>query len=56
MGEAVVIRLAVNLLSLVPDDVGGAEEYAVRTLSAYARHGPATVSYTHLTLPTIYSV
>ena len=34
-------RLALNLLSLVPDDVGGAEEYAVRTLSAYARHGPA---------------
>ena len=40
-GEALVTRLAVNLLSLVPDDVGGAEEYAVRTLSAYARHGPA---------------
>ena len=36
-------RLAVNLLSLVPDDVGGAEEYAVRTLSAYARHGPANL-------------
>ena len=38
-----MIRLAVNLLSLVPDDVGGAEEYAVRTLSAYARHGPANL-------------
>jgi len=38
-----VTRLAVNLLSLVPDDVGGAEEYAVRTLSAYARHGPANL-------------
>ncbi len=36
-------RLAVNLLSLVPDDVGGTEEYAVRTLSAYARHGPANL-------------
>ena len=34
-------RLAVNLLSLVPGDVGGAEEYAVRTLTAYGRHGPA---------------
>ena len=43
MGETVVTRLAVNLLSLVPDDVGGAEEYAVRTLSAYARHGPANL-------------
>ena len=42
-GETVVTRLAVNLLSLVPDDVGGAEEYAVRTLSAYARHGPANL-------------
>ena len=34
-------RLAVNLLSLVPGDVGGAEEYAVRTLIAYGRHGPS---------------
>ena len=34
-------RLAVNLLSLVPGEVGGAEEYAVRTLTAYGRHGPA---------------
>ena len=34
-------RLAVNLLSLVPGDVGGAEEYAVRTLTAYGRHGPS---------------
>ena len=34
-------RLAVNLLSLVPGDVGGAEEYVVRTLAAYGRHGPA---------------
>ena len=33
--------LAVNLLSLVPGDVGGAEEYAVRTLTAYGRHGPS---------------
>jgi len=37
----VTCRLAVNLLSLVPGDVGGAEEYAVRTLAAYGRHGPA---------------
>ena len=34
-------RLAVNLLSMVPGDVGGAEEYAVRTLTAYGRHGPS---------------
>ena len=34
-------RIAVNLLSLVPGEVGGAEEYAVRTLAAYGRHGPA---------------
>ena len=34
-------RLAVNLLSLVPGDVGGAEEYAVRTLTAYGLHGPS---------------
>jgi len=36
-----VSGLAVNLLSLVPGDVGGAEEYAVRTLTAYGRHGPS---------------
>ena len=34
-------RIAVNLLFLVPGDVGGSEEYAVRTLLAFARHGPA---------------
>ena len=32
-------RIAVNLLHVVPGEVGGSEEYAVRTLSAYARHG-----------------
>ena len=32
-------RIAVNLLHIVPGEVGGSEEYAVRTLSAYARHG-----------------
>lgn len=32
-------RIAVNLLHVVPGDVGGSEEYAVRTLSAYARYG-----------------
>jgi len=37
----VTCRLAVNLLALVPGDVGGAEEYAVRTLTAYGRHGPS---------------
>ncbi len=33
-------RIAVNLLHLVPGGVGGTEEYVVRTLSAFARHGP----------------
>ena len=33
-------RIAVDLLWLAPDDVGGSEEYAVRTLLAFARHGP----------------
>jgi len=32
-------RIAVDLLWLVPGDVGGSEEYAVRTLLAHARHG-----------------
>ncbi|MEE2767930.1 MAG: glycosyltransferase family 1 protein [Actinomycetota bacterium] len=32
-------RIGVNLLHIVPGEVGGSEEYAVRTLSAYARHG-----------------
>jgi glycosyltransferase involved in cell wall biosynthesis len=33
-------RLAVHLLPLLPGGVGGTEEYVVRTLSAFARHGP----------------
>ncbi len=32
-------RIAVDLLWLVPGEVGGSEEYAVRTLLAHARHG-----------------
>ncbi len=32
--------IGVDLLWLVPGDVGGSEEYAVRTLLAYAAHGP----------------
>jgi len=32
-------RIAVDLLWLVPGDVGGSEEYAVRTLLAHALHG-----------------
>ena len=32
-------RIAVDLLWMVPGDVGGSEEYAVRTLMAHARHG-----------------
>ena len=34
-------RIAVNLLHLVPGGVGGSEEYVVRTLSAFRRHGPS---------------
>ena len=33
--------IGVDLLWLAPGDVGGSEEYAVRTLLAYAAHGPA---------------
>ncbi len=36
-------NVAVDLLSVVPGHVGGAEEYAVRVLSAYAEHGPSDV-------------
>ena len=36
-------RIAVNLLYLVPGDVGGTEEYAVRTLRAFHRHGPSDI-------------
>jgi len=36
-------RVGVDLLWLVPGDVGGSEEYAVRTLLAYAAHGPSDV-------------
>ena len=32
-------RIAVNLLHVVPGEVGGSEEYVVRTLSAFARYG-----------------
>ena len=35
--------IGVDLLWLVPGDVGGSEEYAVRTLLAYAAHGPAAL-------------
>ena len=35
--------IGVDLLWLAPGDVGGSEEYAVRTLLAYAAHGPADV-------------
>ena len=30
-------HLAVNLLSIVPGRIGGAEEYAVRTLLAFSK-------------------
>ena len=43
-------RIAVDLLWLVPGDVGGSEEYAVRTLLAYASHGPSDLRpVVHLT-------
>ena len=32
-------RIAVNLLHVVPGDVGGSEEYAVRTLAAFSKYG-----------------
>jgi len=42
--------IGVDLLWLVPGDVGGSEEYAVRTLLAYAAHGPADLRpVVHLT-------
>ncbi len=37
-------RIAVNLLHILPGGVGGSEEYAVRTLSAFARHGPDDIT------------
>ena len=42
-GRSGPARIGVDLLWLVPGDVGGSEEYAVRTLLAYAAHGPADV-------------
>lgn len=36
-------RIAVDLLWLVPGDVGGSEEYALRTLLAYSRHGSTNI-------------
>ena len=42
-GRSGPARIGVDLLWLVPGDVGGSEEYAVRTLLAYAAHGPAAV-------------
>ena len=45
-------RIGVNLLHIVPGEVGGSEEYAVRTLSAYARHGsPDLVPVLHVLAP-----
>ncbi len=43
-------HVAVNLLSVVPGRVGGAEEYATRTLQAFAKHGPADLH------PVLYTV
>tara|TARA_B100000131_G_scaffold211528_1_gene203364 strand:+ start:1933 stop:3045 length:1113 start_codon:yes stop_codon:yes gene_type:complete len=34
-------HLAINLLSVVPGRVGGAEEYTTRVLKAFAAHGPS---------------
>ena len=47
---AISNQLAVNLLSVVPGRVGGAEEYAIRTLQAFAKHGPADLQ------PVLYTV
>ena len=47
-----VARIAVNLLHVVPGAVGGSEEYAVRTLLAYARHGsPDLAPVLHVLAP-----
>ena len=49
-GRSGPARIAVDLLWLVPGDVGGSEEYAVRTLLAYASHGPSDLRpVVHLT-------
>ena len=47
-------RVGVNLLWLVPGEVGGSETWATGLLRHLAEHppGPEAVSYTHLTLPT----
>jgi len=37
-------RIAVNLLHVVPGEVGGSEEYVVRTLSAFARYGSSDLA------------
>jgi glycosyltransferase involved in cell wall biosynthesis len=39
-------RVGVNLLFCVPGVVGGSEDYAVRTLLAYAEHGPSDPALT----------
>ena len=50
VGHSDPARIGVDLLWLVPGDVGGSEEYAVRTLLAFARHGPADLRpVVHLT-------
>ena len=33
-------RIGVNLLHLIPGEVGGSEEYSVQTLTAVANHRP----------------
>jgi len=49
-----VTNLRNNYVSLLPKPFTEVYSYNARTKKIF--HGPLTVSYTHLTLPTIYSV
>ena len=46
-----------NALFLGPNDIGIGKREAIKDISRlFSRYNDMTVSYTHLTLPTIYSV
>jgi alpha-1,3-rhamnosyl/mannosyltransferase len=45
------MRVGVNLLWLVPDDVGGTEDYAVRLLAGIAERAPADIDIALFALP-----
>ncbi len=48
-------RIAVNLLFCVPGVVGGSEEYTVRTLRAFAEHGPDDLRLTLFGPPGLFA-